>query len=764
MKLIWAGWAALWMANAVTAQSVTAEPQNSAPVPTTDPVENAGTNAPAEPPASAGSDEVEIRASDGVGEVEWDRETDTVSYRNDKGVMAVFKNATLTAHRLTAERERRIVTAEGDVVITKTDSKGRPQVWRGERVRYNYGTGQIETDAFRLGEPPFFLSGDSLNGGRTNQYQVVTNAVLTSDDLSRPGYRIRARTITLGPNRTISAKDAVLYLGDWPVMYYPTYSRSLDLHPNFWTLTPGYRSLFGPFILGTYHYFPSTNVETTLKLDWRQRRGFGGGPGLEYDLSEWGRGDAGFYYTRDDEPGVDAAAIPISKDRFRTFFHHLVDVGDGFQAKVVAHQQSDPYVVRDFFEYEYRRDTQPKSFLEVSQFWRNFSLDTVAQVQINDFYRTVERLPDVKLTGLRQQVGNTPVYYESESSLAYLRFRDGILSGTSITNYAALRADTYHQLILPQTFFGWLNLSPRVGGRFTHYGQEEGLTNLTTSQDRWVANTGAELSFRASRVWGGVENGLLDMQGARHIVEPSINYAFVPTPNVRPYQLPQFDQELPSSRLLPLEFPDYNAIDSVDSQNTLRFSLRNKLQTKRRQEVENVLNWALYTDWRLTPLPGQTTFPDFYSDLDFSPRSWILLNSQVRYDINGHHWRESYHKLTLQPGDDWSWALGHRYLRDDPLLYGYGNNLFTSTWRFRVNEDWSLRMNHQFEARDGRLEEQGYTIYRDLRSWTAALTLRLRDPRGAKADWSVVLTFQLKAFPRFKLNQDRDRTEWLSGG
>ena len=763
MKFTWAGLAALLVANSVTAQNAPAElkPATPAPTPT-------GVLGPATPsdsvPASADSDEVQIQASDGMGEVEWDREKGTVTYNYDKGVLVTFRNATLTARLITVEREAGQMTARGDVVISKLDAKGRPQVWRGERVRYNYRTGQIDTDAFRMGTSPFFLSGTALEGGRTNQTQVVTNAVLTSDDLSNPGYKIKARSLTIGPDRTITAKDAVLYLGNVPVSYFPTYHRNLDRHPNFWTITPGYRSLFGPFVLGTYHYFPSTNVETTLKLDWRQKRGFGGGPGIEYDLQELGHGEAGFYYTRDDEPGTDPAGVPISRDRYRTFFNHQVEVGDGFQAKAVVRQQSDPYVIRDFFEYEYRRDTQPKSFLEVSQFWRNFSLDAIAQPQINDFYRTVERLPDVKLTGLRQQIGNTPVYYESESSLAYLRFREGILSGVTATNYAAFRADTYHQLVLPQTYFGWLNFSPRVGGRFTHYGEIDGLTNIVDSRERWVVNTGAEMSFRASRVWGGVENSLLDMQGARHIVEPSINYAFVPRPNWQPYQLPKFDSELPSSRLLPLEFPDYNSIDSVDSQNTLRFSLRNKLQTKRRQEVENVFNWALYTDWRLTPNPGQSTFPDFYSDLDFSPRSWILLNSQVRYDINGHHWREAYHRLTLQPADDWSWSIGHRYLRDDPLLYGAGNNLFTSTWRFRVNEDWSLRMNHQFEARDGRLEEQGYTVYRDLRSWTTALTLRLRDPRGGKTDWAVVLTFQLKAFPRFKLNQDRDRTEWLTGG
>ena len=41
-------------------------------------------------------------------------------------------------------------------------------------------------------------------------------------------------------------------------------------------------------------------------------------------------------------------------------------------------------------------------------------------------------------------------------------------------NYSAARADTYHQLLLPWTFFNWLNVTPRVGGRFTYYSAETG--------------------------------------------------------------------------------------------------------------------------------------------------------------------------------------------------------------------------------------------------------------------------------------------------
>ncbi len=714
----------------------------------------------ADEPAAA-DDGIHIDSADGSGVIEGSVAT---GFKALNGVVVTYQGTTLTAHQVQIDQATHTVLAEGDVIIRHATATGRAEVWRGDKARYDYVTKSLVAEEFRVGQPPYFASARHLTSGQTNTVQIATDAVLTTDDLADPGYKIKARSLTFVPGKSFTAKEATLYLGDVPVMYFPSYTRDLERHPNFWTATPGYRSLYGPFLLSSYHYFWSTNVETALNLDWRQRRGVGVGPEINYDLGKWGQGKAEFYYTRDDLSGTNSVGAQLPTDRHFTTFTHQMEPWEDFSAKAVVREQSDPLVTHDFFEGEYRKDTQPKSFFEATQFWRNFSLDAVAQPQINDFYRTVERLPDVKLTGLRQQIGETPFYYESESSLAYLRYREGLLpAGVTSTNFSAFRADSFHQIVMPETFFGWLNVTPRAGGRFTHYGDVDGLPDINGDKDRWVFNTGAEVSFKAARVWPGVRNDFLEMDGLRHIIEPSINYAYVPKPDKQPYELPQFDTELPSYRLLPLDFTDYNSIDSVDSQNTLRFGLRNKFQTKRAGQVENLLNWSLYTDWRLHPAAGQTTFPDLYSDFDFNPRRWIVLNSQVRYDINGRDWEEAYHRLTLLPNDTWNWTLGHRYLRDDPATYGIGNNLISSSLYYRINENWGFRFSHFFEARDGVLEEQYYTLYRDLRSWTAALTLRIRDNRQPQQDWAIVLTLQLKAFPRFGLGRDSDRADWLLG-
>ena len=203
-------------------------------------------------------------------------------------------------------------------------------------------------------------------------------------------------------------------------------------------------------------------------------------------------------------------------------------------------------------------------------------------------------------------------------------------------------------------------------------------------------------------------------------------------------------------------------------------SLYNKLQTKRELGVDNLINWGLYTDWRLDPRTNQTRFSDFYSDLDLKPRAWLVINSEIRYNVADNNLRETLHRILIAPKrQPWSISLSHRYLINNdpefttptnPNVPGY--NTFTSSLYYRMNENWGARVSHRFEARDGKMEEQYYTIYRDLRSWTSALTLRIRQQSGgigSPSDVTVAITFSLKSFPRMGLGADADRPSMLLG-
>jgi hypothetical protein len=80
-----------------------------------------------------------------------------------------------------------------------------------------------------------------------------------------------------------------------------------------------------------------------------------------------------------------------------------------------------------------------------------------------------------------------------------------------------------------------------------------------------------------------------------------------------------------------------------------------------------------------------------------------------------------------------------------------------------MNENWGARINELYEAEDGAMEQQLYSVYRDLRSWTAAFTFRVTQGPNQPTDLSFVFTFSLKAFPRYTLNREVDQPGLLLG-
>jgi lipopolysaccharide assembly outer membrane protein LptD (OstA) len=671
------------------------------------------------------------------------------------GVTIRYGEAVLTSRQATLHQHTGDVYAEGDVRLERAG-----QIWRGAKLHYNFVTQKIIGWDFHSGHPPYYVRGRVMVGDDRTGVYASAKGFVTTDDFSEPGYYVRSRSLVVVPGEYLLARRATLFLGRVPVFYYPVYRRSLKRHPNTFTHLPGYRAADGMFLLTTYNWYWNEQLDGALHLDGRLRRGIGLGPDVHLRLPRFGESNLKLYRIDDDEPGVDPTGKAISAERHRLWFSHTVALRTNLAAKAVVRYQSDSQILRDFFESEYRQNVQPGSYVEVHQQWPNWGLNLLVQPRVNAFFETVERLPDVRLTGYRQQLGASPLFYESESSAGWFRRK---FADNATNDFAAWRADSYHQLTLPRTFFNWLNVTPRVGGRLTYYGESDGLARPTRAQDREVFNTGVEFSTKASRLWEGVQSRFWELDGLRHIVEPSVNYVYVPRPNRPPPELPPLDYEVPTTRLLPIEFPDYNAIDSIDTTHAVRLTLRNRLQTKRGLGIANVVHWALYSDWRIQPRPGQGTFSDLFSDLDLQPWRWLTLASETRYSLDDHLWKELNHSISFLPNDKWSVLVGHRYLRDDLAGVGFGNNLIYDQLYYRFNENWGVRASHYYDIRTGLLQEEQYSLYRDFRSWTAAFSLRFREDLGGRRDFSIGVTFSLKAFPRFKLGQDASYPSVLLG-
>jgi len=107
---------------------------------------------------------------------------------------------------------------------------------------------------------------------------------------------------------------------------------------------------------------------------------------------------------------------------------------------------------------------------------------------------------------------------------------------------------------------------PRVGGRFTDYGETDGLNVTNREQQRWVLNNRCGSLVQSVARLERRPKPPVRRGRPGHIIEPSLNLRFVPTPNRAPPQLPQFDSELPSVAALAGRLSRLQCDRSVDSQ------------------------------------------------------------------------------------------------------------------------------------------------------------------------------------------------------
>src|SRR5205807_7772221 len=71
------------------------------------------------------------------------------------------------------------------------------------------------------------------------------------------------------------------------------------------------------------------------------------------------------------------------------------------------------------------------------------------------------------------------------------------------------------------------------------------------------------------------------------------------------------------------------------------------------------------------------------------------------------------------------------------------------------NDNWAIGFQEQYEGTTGIIEQQRYSIYRDLTNWVASFGAVVRDNAGVK-EYGVLLTFTLKAFPKFGFDLNFD--------
>ncbi len=667
------------------------------------------------------------------------------------------------------------VEVEGNVRIYRG-----AHLYVGEGGIYNIDTKQIRATNMRADYSPYFVSGQEISVLSDNE-TIVKNGIFTTEDAADPSFHLRANTVRIYEHDRVIFQNVALYIGKVPVFWWPYLYQSLNDAFSF-SISPAYLSSWGPSLLSQITFPIVGGIQGRVRLDYRARRGEA--IGFEADVN-YGKDKDSYaklktYFLEDQNPQLNQTTLPrgtIGTSRYRLTFQDHTYFPDDLSALVNVTKLSDAFVLQDFYQTEFRLDPQPDNVVAATKSNPFYTLTGITRFQANSFFDTTERLPEVALDIKRHALFGGPIFYEGETSVADLH--RSFASNSPFQDYSALRADTFHQLLYPNTYFGWLSLVPRVGFRATYYDETRdlGKTIFTPNPNpfipdfflpdptlaqplqksgetvRTVLNAGVEASFKLSRTWEDVQSRILGLDGLRHIIQPFTNFSYVSASGPDPAAILQFDRFQPSTQLRPIDFPQFTSIDSLDDWTIWRVGVRNRLQTRRDDLTVSWMELETYIDVNFDNPFDKTQYSNLFNRLRLSPVPWasLVIDSQVPAFDKG--FTEVNSSVTVQPIANLQITVGHRYLNGNPFFLN--SSLFTVGGYYRINDNWGVGASEQYEAETGVLEMQRYSIYRDLRSWVASFGAIIRDNAGVK-EYGVLLTFTLKAFPKlsFDLNFD----------
>lgn len=756
--------------------------------------------APAQRPAPAEPAE-EVETVPEPPEDRIDISADRLEFDADRQLMIGVGNVVVTqfgdelrADYIEVHTETREAKARGDVFFQRGD-----RIWEGEELAYNFRTREGDFGDFLLFTDPFYISArESQQVGRDVIHLRSARLTTCSGD-QRQEFTLRARQATITDGSVLRARHVVAHLYGVPIFYTPYLKKDFERDSNV-EIMPGYSSRMGPFVLTAYNWYPTPDVKASTQLDYRTKRGVGVGQRVRWRLPEnnaQGRFQA--YYINDDRPIRSESQRRtreglVDSDRYWIGLRHGQAVGDRNYFMSDVNYVSDPFMLEDFFDREFRRGVQPENRVALIRRDNRYTAGLLFNFRLNDFFENVNRLPELSLDINRFELGTSGFYYESEHRGSYLE-RVFPEQGDR-EDYDSVRVDTLHQVLYPMRHFGFLSVVPSVAYRGTWYSStpdpivfidveplfdedgdplvdEDGVVLFEETERVEISDGGAvfrslfefgiDTSFKAFRVINERPNYL--GSGLRHIAEPYARYTLVPEPSEVPGDLYQFDR-----------------IDSLDERHEIRFGIRNKLQTRRtggrptqdarrilddfdlsidvedeeeamqqagrRTRIHDFIDINMFTIFRIDPDEDENDFDDFFFDARLRLADWIHVDFDGAYDWYENEMRLFNTQLHLYARDRSRFSVEYRYNRDRRQTVQPEVVLFP---RAR----WSYRAYWRYDIEESDLEEQSYMIQRRFDCTKLALGVRGRADGEDDTEWRAWAQVTLLAFPDSELRIGR---------
>lgn len=645
-------------------------------------------------------------------------------------VIMLRNGTTLSADQVEFDRNAQKASAQGNVRLVTATSE-----IRGQRMNFDFNTMLGDFYGATIYADPYYGGGRKISKVGENKL-LVYDGYMTTSDFDKPEYRLRSNRIEVYPEDKMVARNVRMVMGKVPIMYIPKITQSLKDEKPWVSITPGYDKEWGAFLLLGWRYYFNENFKGVIHTDYREKLDFASGIDVSYNTKKYGEGLIRTYYTNERRIQADhfyeeKEAPTPERERFKAEWRHKWEIDETTLATLQYYKLSDSQFLKDFFEREYDDDTSPDTFFLLTKNLPSGTLSFRTEGRVNRFESKVERLPEIRYDMVAQEIADTGVFFQNQSSLANLTNK---APAPSENSKETLRFDFDNVLSYP-TKVGFLEFKPYVGGRNTYYSKTKDPEDYDSV--RGIFKTGASLSTKFFRVYDAQTDILgLDINRLRHLVTPTIAYDYTTDPT------------LPSSAI-----DSFDGVDSLKQIHKINFALENKLQTKRSGRSIDLLRFIVDTDFHLKEEETASGFDFINTDIDFRPVDWLTLYFDSQYDLRKDHLNTANFDLYINGYDGkWSLGLGKRFNREV-------DDLVTMEFNYKINSKWAMKLYERIDVVNGLQKEFELRLTRDLHAWLMDITYN--ETRGEGSE--IFLLFTLKAFPDLAIDVGSDFNKRKAG-
>jgi LPS-assembly protein len=635
--------------------------------------------------------------------VVWNLSANTVAYDRHTDVYTAQTNVVITGGKTRLEADyvefsnaTKDVLAKGHV---KMISGGDVISCNTMQVNLITETGLIDKGTVFIQENHLYIHGEQIRKTGKFTYDAQKGSI-TSCDGDTPDWKITGRDVKVTIEGYGFAKDTVFWARNMPALYSPFLAFPVKTQRQSGLLMPEISTSDRQGFVYEQPFFWAISPESdaTFYTGYLSDRGLKTGAEYRYVADDISRGIWQVDFLSDDkiDDGTSATKdyrFESTPQRTNTDRYWLRGKSDqvfshGFSARLDVDVVSDPdYLLefkdgltgydstnqifatqfgRDLDEYD---DTVRKNSIIMDRAGSQHALavkalwyDDVVARHTHADDTTLQTLPAIEFSSVRQQVGDSNLYFAMDSQLdAFFRQHTENRSGSNRKNAKVngQRLDVNPTFFYPVKWGKYAAFHPFVSLRGTAYHTDHYI-DIDEDDDvlrfRGIYEVGGDLTTRLNRVFAANTPFSDKIQ---HQVTPGIGYRF----------LPQVDQDT---------LPFFDELDDIEESNKLswflthRFTARNPVVTKDGTQVNTYreLGWIrVFQDYRINherdgAAAENRSWSDIGLDARVYPFSFLFLNAELAWSPYNYHFNTLNLDTTLTTPRGDALTTSYRYALD----------------------------------------------------------------------------------------------------